>query len=98
MKYLFLPLLLLAGCDEIVSRKQVSEPEQRQEEVDCDKTAFCYTCMPGSGKGCSYKWSMFCDGKQNAIVEHTQFEIRRKSGKIEIYDETQTIKELEQCR
>ena len=101
MKYLLLHLLLLAGCDAVVSKTPYGEASQREEEVSCSKSGYCYTCMPGMmdmKMECKFKFSNHCSGKQNALVEHQKYKVVYESGNVEIRDVTNTIKTMEQCK
>lgn len=100
MKIILLSALVLAGCDSVISRTPVGEPEQREEQVSCRKFDFCITCMPGfDGKmTCAPKMSPYCPGNQKAIVQHQQVELLFESGKTQLIDQTNTIQTLEQCK
>lgn len=98
MRYILLSALLLTGCfDQVTKTEKLGEPRISEQTVSCHHASYCYTCMPGFGKGCGYKFSSFCSGNQRAIVETQEVRYYYESGKVRVFDNVNVVEELESC-
>lgn len=99
MKYILFSILLLAGCDSVVSTEKLGEPVVKEEVVSCHHLSYCFTCGPGfDGKmNCNAKMSPMCPGNQLALVEHQEIRYQYESGKTMVHNSTTVVKELETC-
>lgn len=79
-----LGLLLLVGCDSVVSNQIEGPRFIKRETVSCTHPSFCFTSMPGfDGKmNFGYKFSAFCPGTQEQINRYTPLAQIHKSGKV----------------
>lgn len=94
MRYILFSVLLLVGCDSVVKSEKLGEPVVREETVSCRHYDYCYTCMGGN---CGFKFSIFCPGKQKAIVSNQQVRHYYESGNVVVNNQSTVVEELEVC-
>lgn len=92
-------LVLLAGCDKVVSTERVSEPVVTEQTVSCRHAGYCFTCVPSfDGKtGCGFRWSTLCPGERLATVRITDYVRTYESGKKWSFSDTEVVEHLTAC-
>jgi len=96
MNKIILLLLLLTGCDKIISRQLVTEYDETTTK-SCTHSGYCYGYLYTGKYG--YGFSSMCSGRQDVINHVKVYNIQRESGKTESnYRESTTKEILSSCK
>lgn len=93
-------LALLAGCNEVVSTKQV-ETREETRTISCHHMGYCFKLAPDPlDMSFRLRWGLHaaCPGTQKANVQISKMRLQFQDGTVRDIEQVKVVKELEKCQ